>query len=97
MAVRIVQLLCPERHCIVAGAYEEGNGNSDATIESLKEMLGALSIDDRCGLCGSTDLQFEDALTKYATMREAAPKLAETARRNQRTRALIEQLRSSTN
>ena len=95
MAVRIVQLLCPRRHCIIAGAYEEGSGTSAHTTRALMEMMTALSIEERCALCNSTDLKFEDALTKYASLGEARAALEATERRILESRAVIERHRSN--
>jgi hypothetical protein len=95
MAVRLVQFLCPHRHCIVAGAYEEGQGSKEKTIGILQDSMRALGIEERCALCGSTDLEFEDRLTKYATMQEAAPALGETAQKNAMTRELIDSFRAT--
>ena len=81
--VRIVQLLCPSRHCIVATAYESSDG---AEIPEMAERLRESFADwvkhganPWCGICHSRDLRAEDRPTRFATMAEAAPHLAENA------------------
>lgn len=74
MKVRIVQLLCPQRHCITALAYQTENGEEQPEqTEKLKTMLRELHLDPWCGLCRSTTLLYEDKPTRFATMQEAAP------------------------
>ena len=90
MKVRIVQLLCPQRHCIVANAYESPDGNE------LSEMVGHLEAwfaewirkgaRPRCGICQSGDLHYEDMPTRFSTMTEAQPYIEELARRQAFTR-----------
>lgn len=54
--------------------------NDDATdyataLTSLKETLTLLGIYPWCGLCGSTDLRFDDQVTPFRDMDEAGPVL----------------------
>ena len=88
--VRIVQLLCPQRHCIVAKAYESPDGEPIPEITtSLVDgfaLLVARGANAQCGLCFSRNLRPEDRPTKWATMAEALPHLEEEARRQAITR-----------
>jgi hypothetical protein len=82
--VRIVQLLCPKRHCIVATAYESPDGEMlpEMTVrlrEGFEEMVQK-GANPWCGICQSRDLRPEDQPTVFATMVEAWPFLAENAR-----------------
>lgn len=92
--VRIVQLICPKHHCIMGGAYEEGRSSYEETVRLISDFMKSSAVEHRCALCGSTDLHFEDARTKFQTLQEAAPYLAEQQRQNAMTRALIEHLRT---
>jgi hypothetical protein len=77
--VRIVQLLCPSRHCLVAAAYTSPDGLAiDHARTLLMEWFSALrtaGAGEKCGICGSGDFTFEDAPTVFATMEEAEPYL----------------------
>jgi hypothetical protein len=88
--VRIVQLLCPSRHCIVSTAYESPDG---AEIPEMTERLLDIFADwvakgtnPWCGLCYSRNLRPEDRPTKYATLAEAMPHLEEMQRQQAVTR-----------
>jgi hypothetical protein len=88
--VRIVQLLCPSRHCVLATAYESPDGAeipeaADRLTERFSEMVEK-GANPWCGLCKSRDLHAEDAPTKFATMEEAMPYLMENARQQAATR-----------
>ena len=89
--VRIVQLLCASRHCIVATAYESSDGAEIPEIaERLREFFAdwvKAGANPWCGLCNSRDLRAEDQPTRWATMDEAAPHLAENAAAQAATRA----------
>ena len=87
--VRIVQLLCPSRHCIVGSAYESPDG---AEIPEMSVHLREFFADwvksganPWCGLCYSRDLRAEDAPTIYTTMDEAMPYLQEMERKQAET------------
>lgn len=88
--VRIVQLLCPQRHCILATAYESADGAEIPEIaERVKEKFGSLvndGVNPWCGICKSRDLHPEDKPTTFATMAEALPFLEELSRRQALTR-----------
>lgn len=88
--VRIVQLLCPARHCYVATVYESPDGEPMAKVTAdlmngYKDLLEK-GANPWCGICGSRNLQAEDRATRFATMREAAPAFAECAADQARTR-----------
>jgi hypothetical protein len=78
--VRIVQLLCPGRHCILATAYESPDGQPIPEAEQrLREMADSLirtgGINPWCGICRSRDWRYEDRATVFETMNEARPHL----------------------
>lgn len=88
--VRIIQLLCPSRHCIVATAYESPDGSEiPELIPRLLEKFDAFvasGANRRCGICGSTDLKPEDRATAFTTMVDAAPHLSRVAAEQAMTR-----------
>lgn len=87
MKVRIVQMLCPSRHCVVATAYEAHDGEAiPEMVDHLKEMFAKSGANPWCGLCQSKNLRCEDQPTRFTTMIEAAPYLAENAARQAATR-----------
>lgn len=76
MKVRIIQLLCSNRHCILAAAYEsEDGGEQQKPMEELKEAVKKLKLNPWCGICGDRELKYEDAPSKFVTMEEAKPHL----------------------
>jgi hypothetical protein len=91
--VRIVQLLCPQRHCIVATAYQSPDGEVVPEITDVPQGKFAhmveLGVNPWCGICSSRDLQPEDRPTPYATLAEAAPFLRHLADAQAATRAFF--------
>ena len=88
--VRIVQLLCPQRHCYIATVYESPDGERiDEMTTRLLESYSKL-IDEghtpRCGICGFSRLTPEDMPTRFSTIAEAAPAILELERRQRFTR-----------
>ena len=69
--VRIVQLLCPQRHCIVASLYDPEENTSKTIMDFLD--VQRTSLDPWCGICKSRNLQYEDRPTVFKTMEEAMP------------------------
>ncbi len=88
--VRLVQLLCPNRHAIVAGAYLPGESTFDDTVAVLRNKLQALEAEWRCGICGSRRLAFEDAETHFRSLEQAAPELARWQAANLYARKVID-------
>jgi hypothetical protein len=87
----LVQLLCPQRHCILAAASETEKGSYDATVKALSQRLEPTGpIRHHCGICGSIELHFEEGATKFRTMKEAMPFLAQTMVHNMATRGLMD-------
>jgi hypothetical protein len=71
--VHIVRCLCPQRHCIMALAYEEGASTEAQATEMLRGKMAELGLHPWCGICGLGNFQFEDRQTPFATMKEAQP------------------------
>jgi len=77
-AVYIAQVLCPDRHCILAAAMEcETQEEIDQfKAEFEKQFSGLIAgkhIDPWCGICQSRHLRAEMKKTKFATLEEANP------------------------
>lgn len=94
MRVRIVQLLCPSRHCIVAAAYESADGEPDPAMAAhMKGMFDAGvktgALNPWCGICGSRELWHEDMPTRFQTMEEARPVIEEEERKQAATREML--------
>lgn len=93
--VRITQCLCPQRHAIMAFAYQTDGGEHDIDAEAAKaalryavdEAVQAKVINPWCGLCGSRDWHYEDNPSKFGSMDEARPELERLERENATARA----------
>jgi hypothetical protein len=77
MCVRLVRLLCPSRHCVIALTYESPDGEPIAgmsieVVRQLAALVAARAIKPYCGVCGSRVLTPQDAPTRFASMVEAA-------------------------
>ena len=80
--VRTVQVLYPQRHCILGAAYQSPDGEPiPKTTEYLKltveEAIEEGRLNPWCGICQSRKWVYEDQPTIYATMEEAMPWLKE--------------------
>jgi hypothetical protein len=88
--VRIIQLLCPSRHCVVATAYESPDGAEIPEMtEDLRKRFTAFVLagaNPWCGICKSKNLTPEDRATGFTTMAEALPFLQEEERKQAATR-----------
>ena len=83
-AVYLAQLLCPERHCIVANARFCSTPQDVESLASELRAAFAAGIKNKlwnpwCGLCRCMALHVETGRTAYATMKEAAPALKAAA------------------
>lgn len=98
MKVRIVQLLCPSRHCIVATAYESEDGQPipemAERVRTWFDEMVAKGANPWCGICQSRTLIPEDNETIYGTMAEAMPFLQEASDRQAFTREYLRASRS---
>ena len=90
--VRIVQLLCPERHCLVAAPYEDDRMTFRECCDALKTAFDTGGFNSHCGICGSRDLHFEDGAKEFSNLKEAAPSLQAMMEQNMHTRTLLDAL-----
>jgi len=78
MAIHILQLLCPLRHCLTAVAWDDRTGNladAEETLQDFTESLIDKYGEPRCSICASTRFHAEDGVTRFETMEEARPHL----------------------
>ena len=80
--VYIVQLLCPNRHCILAHSLEAKSESDVADAVHLlllkaDEFIGKQIINPWCGICQSTreTWTFDAGRSHWKTMEEAMPHL----------------------
>jgi hypothetical protein len=90
--VRLVQLLCPRRHCLLAVAYESDQGTRDKAVIEMEAQRVRLGLNPWCGICGSRELAYEDRPTPYRTIEDALPELRETEQANLESRAHLDAL-----
>ena len=104
MAVRSVPCLCPERHAILALAYESEDGllsNGETAVDVLRESIRRVienrSLNPWCGLCAAEPATwtFEDAATRFRTMAEAQKHLRESESEQLRAAELIRRKREA--
>jgi hypothetical protein len=69
--VYLVQYLCPQRHCILAVAYEEGSGSFEESQGQIRLAMQAAGVNPWCGICGSRELHFEEGRTPFQSLEEA--------------------------
>jgi len=83
--VYLAQLLCPERHCILAfaGQYdslEAAQGELQARVqEAFDVAVGRKLFNPWCGICHSERLHIEVGRTNFRTIEEAMPTLQASA------------------
>jgi hypothetical protein len=103
--VRIVQCLCPSRHCIMAIAYLPGiTSTPDVSDEDItlteanaadhlrlmvEDAVGAGWLDPWCGICRSRDFHYEDGRTAFQTLAEAYPVMKALEDAQRRTREFM--------
>jgi len=90
--VKLVQLLCPQRHAILAAAYEEEHSNFIETCNYIEDLVGPKGpVERQCMLCGSFDLRFDEQTLPFKTLLEAAPYLQQRESNNIFSRRLLDQ------
>lgn len=77
MTVWIAQCLCPQRHCIMAAAFDDTQTAPAQGERELREGLERLfetgELNRYCHICESTQLSYETRQTPFANMAEALP------------------------
>lgn len=82
--VYLTQLLCPQRHCLMAAAWEEHRSCASEAEHQLRELFAEAVKSGRlnpyCGLCRSETLHCESQRTSWSTLAEAEPQLRKQER-----------------
>ena len=73
--VKLVQLLCPKRHCIMGVAYLDGKDTFVGVCNRIEDIIREGPLNRWCGICGSRDLKFKETTTPWKTIPEAYPHL----------------------
>lgn len=95
--IRLVQLLCSNRHCIIAAAYETASPLSKSAEEvrkMIRDRINELKINPWCEICGSSHWHFEDGATKFQNMGEALPVLRAAELENMLAREAVKRQRN---
>ena len=91
--VRIVQLLCPERHCVLAVAYESQKPMAEDPCrhveQRFQEAVEARMLNPWCDICRSRDLHTEDGPTRFATLERTSPDFGRSVLHSKTSRTLM--------
>lgn len=99
--IHIIQCLCPQRHCVLAVAYDDAKTTGKEALELFQSAVlmaveGA-GLNPWCGLCQSQDWFYEDGVTRFTTLEEAKPFLKQCEADQLASRAIIDETRASRN
>jgi hypothetical protein len=93
--IKIVQCLCPQRHCILALAFDGREHSDEAAVKTLRDTIQELTvrktINPWCHLCRSRELHYEVGITQFKTMEEALPELQRLAEEQAFARLMLSQ------
>ena len=93
--VWLVQLLCPERHAVMAAPYEKETEDQATEIaDGIKDQMKEKGFIWECGICKSTELLFEEGPTRFMSLDEAIPHIKNIERENILTRLIIDAMRT---
>lgn len=73
MAIHLLKICCPEKHCLMVAAYDpkqHGRGTAKAV---LLDRMRDLQRPPWCTVCGATPLEFVGSSTKFASLAQAKP------------------------
>lgn len=79
--VHIIQLLCPQRHCIIAVCFEPARTTAERATRSLQggveDLVAQGILAPWCALCGAErdSWHTEEGATRFKTVNEAIPEL----------------------
>jgi hypothetical protein len=100
--IHVIQCLCPERHCILAVAYDDAETKPDDAMQMFKSMVLTAAdaggpMNPWCGICQSRDWRYEDGVTRFASLEAAKPFLEQSQADQLATRTLIDEQRAARN
>lgn len=94
--VRIVQYLCPQRHCILAAASDD---TTDAELihalqQKALQLIAEKQFNPICGICGARQDRwvFEVGVTKFDSLEEAMPHLEQCQLQQMLSRIIMDEL-----
>ena len=101
--IHIIQCLCPERHAILAVAYDDAVTTGAEALQMFQSMVQSMvlvttdggGLNPWCGICESRDWFYEDGVTGFTTLAEAKPFLEKCQADQMATRALIDQQKTA--
>jgi hypothetical protein len=93
--IYLMQLLCPQRHAIVALAFDPEAMTENEARQACEKRMAIGDINPWCGICGSRHLRYEAAPTRFETMEKARPELERLERENAAARIFFETQRRS--
>ena len=76
--IHLIQCLCPERHAIMAVMYDPERISAEGALAGFQQVvelaLQQKVIRQRCEICKrDVEFHYEDAVTKFNSIEEAAP------------------------
>lgn len=91
--VWLLQLICPNRHTIIAAPYEKESEEQALEVAAdMRAQMRENGLKWECGLCKSTDLKFEEGATRFMSMDEAMPNLRKIEAENIISRVILEEM-----
>lgn len=77
-----IQVLCPNRHAIIATIYDPEDMPHDVALATMQQQVAEWiqnkTINPWCGICESRVWTYEQRRTKYQTMDEAKQEFQHT-------------------
>lgn len=91
--IHLIQYLCPSRHCIAGIAYNPTDLPEEDAMAGFRQLVDEAvarhELNPWCGLCGSHELKYEDAITTFRTLEEARPVIEQLQAEQMATRKLF--------
>lgn len=86
----LTQWLCPQRHCVIAIAWDDRQTNKgDVIVEGARQIV-AHGLAVRCGICGSVLIEPEHGRTCFTDLETARPLLLAAQAGQLATRAALD-------
>lgn len=91
--IHLMQYLCPSRHAIVATCYDPETTTAAMIEAGARDAIRELGLELRCGICGSAELRFEHAPTRFTDLKSAQRMATAIMVQNLLARMRVERLR----
>ena len=88
--IKVLQLLCPRRHAIVATAFDDQSENAQTFKAQFEECVRGGKLGKHCGICGSIHLVWEEKDSKFPSVDVALRVMKVLQVANLATRALLD-------